>query len=163
MKKGFLLIAPVCLASCATVGSYLNGQYNHAVFPALDSPADSIALVSRASGDKPENVLVTVDDNPITVNPNGSGHGMWAPQVAVPPGTHTVMAGWRRPGMYTPSGWECTGNFIAGHQYSIEYAVDSDGSHSDSWISDASDKNTHVSCVPYASPTKKLGWPFNPA
>ena len=163
MKKAFVLMAPVCLASCATVGGYLNGQYNRDVFPALDAPAGSIALVSRSTLADPENVLVSVDDHPIMVNPNGSGHGMWAPQVAVPPGTHVVMAGWRRPGMYAPSGWECEGDFIAGHQYSIEYVVDADGKNSDSWISDASDKSKRISCVPYVSPKKKLGWPFNPA
>jgi hypothetical protein len=163
MKKAFVLAAPLCLASCSTVGGYLNGQYNSEVFPPLNSPAETVALVSRSTLDKPENVLVSVDDNPIKVNPNGSGHGMWAPQVAIPPGKHLIMAGWRRPGMYSPAGWECEGDFIAGHQYSIEYVIDSNGSTSDSWISDLNDKNMHIACVPYVTPSRKWGWPFNPA
>lgn len=163
MKKAFVLIVPVCLASCATVGGYLNGTYNADAFPPLDAPADKVALVSRSTVSDPENVLVSVDDNPIRVNPQGSGHGMWAPQVALPPGTHEVMAGWRRPGMYSPSGWQCKADFLAGHQYSIEYAVTRDGKNSDAWIADLNDSATRVACTPYISPKKQLGWPFNPA
>lgn len=161
MKKAFVLIVPVCLASCATVGGYLNGAYNADAFPPLNAPADTVALVSRAVGEHPENVLVSVDDTPIMVNPQGSGHGMWSPQVAVSPGSHIVMAGWRRPGMYSPSGWECQTTFLAGHQYSIEYTIARNGTDSDAWISDASDNSTRVSCVPYIAPTKKFSWPFN--
>lgn len=161
MKKALVLIVPVFLSSCATVGGYLNGAYNVEAFPPLNAPADTVALVSRSTVDHPENVLVSVDDTPINVNPQGSGHGMWAPQVALTPGTHLVMAGWRRPGMYSPSGWECQMTFLAGHQYSIEYTIARDGNNSDAWISDATDNSTRVSCNPYVSPTKKLGWPFS--
>jgi len=163
MKKIFVLMVPVCVASCATFSGYLNGEYNLDVFPPLDSPADKVALVSRATTDQPENVLVSVDDYPIMINPRGSGHGMWASQVAIPPGSHVVTAGWRRPGMYSPSGWECEAKFLAGHQYAIEYKISRDGSNSNAWISDAQDKDVRTACTPYVSPTKQLGWPFNPA
>ncbi len=163
MKKIFVLVVPACVAACTTFGSYLNGEYNLDVFPPLNAPAETVALVSRSTLEHPDNVLVSVDDHPIMVNPRGSGHGMWAPQVALAPGSHVVMAGWRRPGMYSPSGWECEAKFLAGHQYSIEYIVARDGTHSDAWINDAQDKDARTACMPYVSPTRQLGWPFNPA
>ncbi|HVT34275.1 MAG TPA: hypothetical protein VHE37_01725 [Nevskiaceae bacterium] len=158
------ILLPLCLSlllcACAWVTPYLDGTYNAAAFPPLDAPADSVALVGRAADDaRGAAVLTLVDDIPIKVKPDGSGDGLWAKQVALAPGEHALVTSWRRPGEYSPSSSLCQAEFLAGHQYLVNYEVAASGREARVWLSDAADAGSTVNCAARKPPPMPQ-WPF---
>jgi hypothetical protein len=137
--------ACVLLQACASMSAYLNGTYNSAAFPPLDAPPDDVALVSQSKVADAACVLASVDDTPILVTPSGNGDGLWAKRVALTPGAHTVLAGWRLPGRYSPDGVLCSADFAAGHQYTIDYDV-SIPRQARVWIADAATGDRVADC-----------------
>ena len=137
--------ACAALQACASIGAYLNGTYNSAMFPPLDAPADEVALVTQSKVADPACVLTSVDRAPILINPNGNGDGLWAKRVALTPGAHTVVTGWRLPGRYAPDALACSADFAAGHQYTIDYDV-SMPHQARAWIADAATGDRIADC-----------------
>lgn len=154
------ICACALLQGCASLGAYLNGTYNADVFPPLDAPADEVALVSQANVADGACVLSSVDDAPILVNPNGSGDGLWAKRVALKPGAHVVLTGWRNPGRYSPDALLCGADFAAGHQYTIDYDV-STPRRARAWIADASTGDRIADCVARPEASAASLWPFS--
>lgn len=158
MKRIILIAGAVSLTACSTVGSYLDGGYNN-LLPPVDSPPDTVALISRSTLEHPDNVLVAVDGAPIMVNPEGDGNGMWAKQVAVMPGAHTVISAWRHPGQYSPASLQCTADFQAGHQYILNYEV-TGKAKARMWVTDAADGQSVSQCAANIVPPSPPSWPF---
>jgi len=147
------------LQGCASISAYLNGTYNAEVFPPLDAPADEVALVSQANVEDAACVLSSVDDAPILITPNGSGDGLWAKRVALKPGAHVVLTGWRLPGRYSPDAMLCAADFAAGHHYAIDYDV-SIPRRARAWIADASTGERVADCTARPEAASSL-WPFS--
>ncbi len=158
MRNLLSMMVAVLLGACATVDAYLNGSYNSAVFPALDAPPETIAMVSQADGES-TGVLSAVDGAPILINPRGNGDGLWAKQVALQPGQHAVLTGWRLPGRYSPDALLCSAAFAAGHGYRVAYDVTSP-QQARAWITDAATGDRIADCRAQPSTTSS-GWPFS--
>lgn len=162
MRMQWIVVPALMLSACATVSGYLDGRYNTPTFPPLDAAPETIALVSRAEAPGTQLVLIAVDDEPIMVNPEGVGEGLWSKQVALAPGQHAVMTRWRQPGQYSPASLLCKADYAAGRHYVLNYEIKAPA-RARMWISDAADNQKVADCEPYAPPPVAPSWPFNPA
>lgn len=141
------------------MGAYLNGTYNSAAFPPLDAPAEEIAIVSQSSVADAACVLSEVDDSPILVNPNGDGSGLWAKRVALKPGAHAILTGWRLPGRYAPDAFVCSAELAAGRRYTIDYDVRAPRQAS-VWVTDSASGERIADCKPRPA-VASSSWPFS--
>jgi len=154
--RTLLPLLAVLLGGCATFDAYLNGSYNSTAFPALDAPPETIAMVSQSETES-VGVLCAVDDTPILINPRGNGEGLWAKRVALSPGEHAVLTGWRQPGRYSPDALLCSADFAAGRAYRIDYDV-SLPRQARAWLADAATGEHLADC--HARASTASAWPF---
>lgn len=159
--KILLPLPLLMLTACSLVTPYLDGVYNTSAFPPLDASADTVALVTRAQTAQHDTAVLTlVDDTPIKVKPDGTGDGLWAKQVALTPGAHAVVTSWRHPGQYSPASSLCQADFLAGHQYQVDYETTVSGQQARVWLADLTDSNASpVACTARKAPPVQ-SWPF---